>query len=344
MASVDGRVLVFAGAGASKAVSPDKFPTTQEFFEDLASPITSDPLFAFAMRYLSSIGSGDIIDIEQVLWSLQNLYQFYDNMSNSKTIAGYSFDQRLLENLFPNNNAGHLPSLSSQIKSQIGNLIGKINQIVYDLYSYEPTPEELEGNWIRLISELDGLGSKLDIFTTNYDVTVESALDTIFGEITARSWRGIRGKVRQTLDLTSWIEARPNPEGIFTKLHGSLDWKIQGDNIYVGDPVFTGDHSKQAIIYPGFKGESSAPFFQIFHEYLAQSLAESKIVIFIGFAFRDDHINRLIRENIRRECRIFVINPDKSIKLPFRHGKVKRVVSGFNVESIGETIVSALDK
>lgn len=340
MLDVDGRIMVFAGAGASKAICPDKFATTKEFFDDLLPPITGDQLFGFAINYLNSVTKTEVIDIEQVLWALQTLYVFYDNITNPKEISGFSFQQNLIEKLYRNHNVGHFLSVAPNIRASLADLIGRINQVVYDLYSYEPSERELHDNWIELISQLDGRGTRLDIFTTNYDVAIEAALNAIGGETTARKWRGIEGNVRQTIDLKNWIEASINHNGLLTKLHGSLDWKISGEKIYVGDPVFTGDHSKQAIIYPGFKGESSQSFFQVFHEYFAQSLSDSKVMIFVGFAFRDDHINRLIRENTRRETKIFVINPDTTIKFPSGRAKAKHIAMGFDLKSIGKVVES----
>lgn len=335
---IAGRVLVFAGAGASKAVRPDKFPTTAEFFSDLLPPITGDPMFQFALEYIRASSNEDTIDIENVLWALQTLKDFYDNVTEPKDIAGYALQNGLIERLFPGHNAGHLLRLAPAISEQIGRLIGRINQVVYDLYSYEPTQAELEENWIDLISSLEGVGTRLDIFTTNYDVAIEAALIVIQGEATARQWRGIRGSVRQTIDLAYWGNEAQIEYGLLTKLHGSLDWKLQGEHIHVGDAVFTGDHTKQAIIYPGFKGASSAPFFEAFHDYLSQSLAESSVLIFIGFAFRDEHINQLIRENVQANAKVFVINPDKRARFPTRRVRAKYLTSGFDARTVAEVV------
>ena len=44
-------ILVFAGAGASKAVGPENYPTTLEFFERLPEQIRKDPLFLHILSY-----------------------------------------------------------------------------------------------------------------------------------------------------------------------------------------------------------------------------------------------------------------------------------------------------
>jgi hypothetical protein len=311
------------------------FATTQEFFDDLLPPITTQPLFELAVEFLKRGGKLEKVDIEQVLWALQELHRFFDNLSGSKDIAGYAIQQGILEEVYgTHTNAGSLPQVSSDMTERIASLIGEINQKVYELYSYEPAEKELAENWLELIAFLDGRGSRLDIFTTNYDVVIEAALNLYEGEKSARHRRGIRGNVRQVLDLTSWSEGGKDSGGLLTKLHGSLDWKRSGDQLHVGDPVFTGDHEKQAIIYPGFKGLSNAPFFHVFHNYLAESISDAWLLVFIGFAFRDEHINSIIKENIKTSSEVIVLNPDKNVKFPSTKTKVTYINRGFSADSI----------
>ena len=47
-------ITIFAGAGASKAVDPDQYPTTIEFFQNLPSTITDDNLFKSIVGFLKS--------------------------------------------------------------------------------------------------------------------------------------------------------------------------------------------------------------------------------------------------------------------------------------------------
>ncbi|MCP5348021.1 MAG: hypothetical protein R3F41_10425 [Gammaproteobacteria bacterium] len=58
------RIVVFAGAGASKAVAPEKYPTTVEFFDDLPEEITSNKLFQQVVEFLKEDSGKGPIDIE----------------------------------------------------------------------------------------------------------------------------------------------------------------------------------------------------------------------------------------------------------------------------------------
>ena len=64
-------ILIFAGAGASKAVSPTTYPTTIEFFEKLPDNIKSNAIFKNLEGYLrQGTPQGAPIDIEEILWTI----------------------------------------------------------------------------------------------------------------------------------------------------------------------------------------------------------------------------------------------------------------------------------
>jgi hypothetical protein len=177
----------------------------------------------------------------------------------------------------------------------------------------------------------------VDVFTTNYDINIETAYDEVVAG-NADLYFGINGQRRKFLDMKLWQNTDSLDHGLVTKLHGSLDWKLDGNRICVGDAVFTGDHAKHAIIYPGFKGESEISFFRPFHDYLERSLANSDVLIFIGFAFRDEYINNSIRNNLSPSAEVIIINPDASVKFPHNRAKAKYIRSGFDRLSVGTVL------
>jgi hypothetical protein len=50
------------------------------------------------------------------------------------------------------------------------------------------------------------------------------------------------------------------------------------------------------ILYPGFKGMASHEPFSTFHTYFRNQIRVSTHILFIGFAFRDEHIETILRE------------------------------------------------
>lgn len=336
------RILVFAGAGASKAVDPTQFPTTVEFFERLPAEVIDDKYFQFVMRYLSSENGERLFDIEHVLWGLQEFYSIFADFQRRKGVLGFCLGQNVLSLANSQHGFGHLQNTAPTIAAGFKQVIEKINQQVYEFYAAEPSPAELNGNWIKLIEGLRGERERLDIFTTNYDSVIEAALVHLDGDGTGRLDCGISGTLRQRLNFDYWTDDAKPEDILLTKLHGSLDWKYTDKGVAVGDPVFTGDHQKQAIVYPGFKGTSDAIFFPLFHEYLRRAVSECDVVIFVGFAFRDDHINDIFRDALSSNTRIISINPDDKACLPIGRVDPLYVRDGFGPKTVKAVLEEAL--
>ena len=118
-----------------------------------------------------------------------------------------------------------------------------------------------------------------------------------------------------------------------TKLHGSVDWHQQNGTIHCGSPIFAG-HGKHAILYPGFKGEPKEPHFKLFHNHFKKVLSECHAAVFIGFDFRDEHINTLMADHLNPNAPIVLIDPgNPSADCPFR----KRILhhrGGFDTKAV----------
>lgn len=332
------RALIFAGAGASKAVSPERFPTTIEFFNQLPAEIKKNRLFVLVQDYLRKTDVKRIIDIEEVLWELQTLNRFAAEALLGDGIIGHSLSAGRLAGVTSTSgyNFGHLDKVLHLTLTQGTALVEDINATVYDFYQHEPDHTELLDNWLYLIRSMRSAQWDADIFTTNYDLVIEAAAD-FDGNLNYDRFLGLEGRIKKRLNLGRWTQAAQD-DVLLTKLHGSVDWQFGGEHIYVGAPVYSGDHKKQAIIYPGFKGESDSTFFRIMHEYLANRLEETDVAVFIGFAFRDEYINRLIAERMNPRARVVVINPDKRVRFPVARHKPLYVRGGFDQSSVDEAI------
>lgn len=330
-------IVIFAGAGASKAVNSDNFPTTIEFFSRLPDRINSNDLFKFVVSFLSQKSPDKQIDIEEILWELQSLRDFCSSYTKQDSIVGYSLaKERILKQVIKRQGQptfGHLSETLGITKTVCDSLISDINSVVYDLYSYEPEEAELKDNWIYLIDKLGKSKLNYDIFTTNYDVAIETSV-AIRGNPNLDNFSGITGRISKRLDLDRWKSSdRTSP--LLTKLHGSINWKFGQNSIQVGDLVYTGDHGKQAIIYPGFKGTSDSEFFSPLHEFLGTRFEEADAIIFVGFAFRDSYINEMISDRLSPGCSVYVINP-RSVRFPVRRAQAKPIKSGFDRASIDQ--------
>jgi hypothetical protein len=150
----------------------------------------------------------------------------------------------------------------------------------------------------------------LTVATLNYDLAVEGAAAVTEAGVTS----GIEGWI-QTGRWT-WPEG-----GIrLLKLHGSIDWVwahadrvegfLPGNTIEV--TTSPTDDARDPVIVFGQRGKLTAegPFLGLLAEFEAL-LAKTERLVVIGYSFRDDHVNGLIRrwtaEDITRT--ILVVDP-----------------------------------
>lgn len=312
-------LIVFAGAGASRGISSEKYPMAIDFKKRLPSEITSNHLYLQLLHHLSTQGQDEAgVDIEHVLWELGRLDDAIAEITAPERLASYLLTSNQINIIAQSQNHG--PNFHAQLlalKAASAKLQDDINERVYELYSQPPRATELERSWLPLLrSSRVASFDRVDIVTTNYDVVIESALISM-GD--ARVRMGLSQDLFPGVDLSAWRASDPSV-GLLTKLHGSVDWKLGNGGtksdpvIRRGHPEFDGDHKKRLILYPGFKGIPTREPFLAFHDYFRSRLRECSHVLFIGFAFRDQFINEIIVNNLQPACRIAVVNPAE--KLP----------------------------
>ncbi|KRN96071.1 hypothetical protein IV55_GL001754 [Furfurilactobacillus siliginis] len=150
----------------------------------------------------------------------------------------------------------------------------------------------------------------INIFTTNYDLFVENSLDRLNYAYTD----GFRQKLRPEFNITEYSR-RPvdvarrfrdhwspvTPFFKVYKLHGSLNWRRQGETI-----IRTSDWaSKDAIVIAPtsskYADSQGAPYSDLFRELSIELLRPNTTLIINGFGFGDDHINELLRQAVGRD-------------------------------------------
>ena len=281
-------ILVFVGAGGSAAVDPDQYPTTIEFFNRLPDAITNTPLFPKVRDFLQAQKKDKgTIDIEDVLEVLDELQADFKKITDPKTIAGWAMGghTQIIGSI-------ELSGVRALEKDHVTPLNNKVKEQVYKFYGTPPSPSKLSA-WIRLLKGLEETDSPLEIFTTNYDLVLEDAIE----EAKVKVECGLDRRQRRTrLDLAAWN----SHIGLLTKLHGSVDWQYDNGNIAISTPRFTEDHDNHCILYPGYKGAPTQGPFNVFHQHLRKVVREEyeplAAAIFIGFAFRDDYINSILAD------------------------------------------------
>lgn len=151
-----------------------------------------------------------------------------------------------------------------------------------------------------------GRRAPINIFTTNYDLYAEQALDSLRFPYN----NGFSGTYRRSFDPASYRYALvedlrlsrdawgrvPNYFNLY-KLHGSVSW-IRDETDDVREVDYTGIADDQTVmIYPTpLKDRSTlmTPYSDLFRSMENALLQNNSVLIVMGYSFGDEHINRLI--------------------------------------------------
>lgn len=141
----------------------------------------------------------------------------------------------------------------------------------------------------------------LEIFTVNYDLLIESALEDIGASYFDGFVGHLRGHFRPELVESIGPESPGLPPSFVRlwKLHGSVNWALEVSErgrgvIRLGAPAPDG---KVAAIYPSDEkyADSRRVPFVVLMDRFRRSLAEPEsLMVISGYSFGDEHINELI--------------------------------------------------
>lgn len=145
------------------------------------------------------------------------------------------------------------------------------------------------------------------IFTTNYDLFSETALDRI-GVPYCNGFQGtverrfnpstFRYALAEQLDISAkrWVSV----DGFLylCKLHGSVNWQEDGRGLFPIREFSAGAaKSHRVMIYPTPTKQNSsfgAPYSDLFRQFQTRVAREQSVLVTIGYGFGDEHINNLI--------------------------------------------------
>ncbi|MBQ9259761.1 MAG: SIR2 family protein [Neisseriaceae bacterium] len=162
--------------------------------------------------------------------------------------------------------------------------------------------------------------SPISVFTTNYDMFNEIALD----ELGFPYNNGFSGTYRRKFNPVSYhytyVENMNLQEDVWEpvtsffnliKLHGSISWVRHEDGIWEQD-FKTIKHDKTVMIYPTpLKDRSTlmTPYSDLFRAMENRIVQKNSTLIVLGYSFSDDHINRVILNGLSvPSFRLVVVN------------------------------------
>ena len=318
-------ILLFAGAGASAAIDANKYPTTIEFYKQLKEEIKSSMgsiLEGYFNQYISrKENNKKPMDIEEVLGAIKEFKYDLSPCIDNKRIS-YNFMQN--HSIMRNNNV--VPYIE-----QLSSLEESIQEEVHRAYYNFPNDSDI-AIWNYLINKIIEENKIIEIFTTNYDLILER----VANERKINTGISQDNLGRSLFDYSFKDVESKNYNGRLTKLHGSVNWKKEGNQISVISNDYLKD--RNAILYPGEKGIPSDIHFRNMHSHLYRVSGKAELAIFIGFSFRDDYINQILK-SIHYSIPKIIVNIDSEEDtfhddFPFTKDQCRHIESGFSKESV----------
>ena len=223
-----------------------------------------------------------------------------------------------------NNEGEGLIQKISQLKNELkAGLIKFANQILLSERAIvcsnlkEETKEVSEYlmNFLISFASRSATRERLNIFTTNYDRIIEYSAEMAGIRLIDRFLGTINPVFRSSrLD----VDMHYNPPGIrgeprylegvarFAKLHGSLDWIMQGDVVkrialpYGADSIKKYSNTDSTLmIYPNAAKDretSEYPYVELFRDLAAAVCRPNSTLVLYGYSLGDQHINLVIED------------------------------------------------
>lgn len=172
----------------------------------------------------------------------------------------------------------------------------------------DPTIVDLYQAFYRKLVYRDRTLPRPWIFTTNYDLLNETALDRLgmpycngFSGTIERRFNPTtyRYALAEQLDVTSRKWAAVDSFIYLCKLHGSINWIEEGGNLFPIREVPAGaaNEGSRVMIYPTpMKQNASfgAPYSDLFREFQGRIVRDQSVLFVLGYSFSDEHVNNLI--------------------------------------------------
>ncbi|MEK1773432.1 SIR2 family protein [Staphylococcus aureus] len=244
----------------------------------------------------------DMQDSEYKEEILNFLDCYYLNYSNIEELLNW-----IQNGLHYDNNNGDLKDVFTTLKSEFIKTIPKVGDKEYSTETYE-----IHKDFYRYVfDKRTEQKSKVSIFTTNYDLFNEYALEN--NNIIYST--GIQNTILKKFDInqfkyrvvddTNRYKEKWQPvskEANLYKIHGSINWKSNEEGEL--QQIDFNDEDDQVVIYPTMlkhKETAQAPYSELFREFSNCLQIKDTTLIIIGYGFPDEHINNIIAQNLKNQ-------------------------------------------
>ena len=212
---------------------------------------------------------------------------------------------------------------------------------------------------LQKLLEINGLKNQtLNIFTTNYDMMNETAMEAL----NIHYYSGFEGVVKRKINISYYnydfvdtffvnrakVSVTPNHMNLF-KLHGSLSWYMNKDNELVERNPFENKFIPE-IVYPSvdkFDNTNLIISYSALMREFSNRLCKNNTTLFVtGTSMGDEHINKIIENALTIETFhlvVFCATDDLILQLKEKYKVYKNVIivdEVYNFEQIGEFMQS----
>ena len=148
------------------------------------------------------------------------------------------------------------------------------------------------------------------VFTTNYDLFNETALDQLglpycngFSGTIQRRFNPAtyRYALAEQIDLTQRRWTTVDGFIYLCKLHGSVSWIEDNNGLYPIRELQVPSPDGQVMIYPTPAKQNSsfgAPYSDLFREFQSRIAREQSVLFTVGYSFGDEHVNNIIYQSL----------------------------------------------
>ncbi len=311
------KIGLFLGAGASVAFGK---PTTQQLRSQLvekykyddAAGTTPEQYFLFSI-----ISFPKFEDIEHVLQCIKEVDDFF---LNSQYGGKYLLEREYKLAFQDPRRPWEFKEFTNRTKA----IRKMMEDDVFENYSWNHSADLALGQICEhLLNAVRKYSKEVNIFSTNYDRAIEEYCSN-----QERRCRCIDGfKYDEYSGRRRWTGSFSYPtEGGITnvylyKLHGSLNWKMH--KIYGIEATSEerrssdSNYTENLLVYPTVSpkdGQEIEPYKTI-RDGFKKFMESADACIVIGFSFRDEHINTIFKDFLKRGKSIIAISPsaDKNV-------------------------------
>lgn len=276
---------------------PTMLPLAKEFYKDILSPADT--------KWLKDTLSLDITsekfkgNLEALLGSLHSIYFFYESTEKKESNEA----KKVQEIIIAARNFLIKKCLNEENrKNEIESGISKDAKLL-----------ELYQQFYRKLLYRNSNLPKPNIFTTNYDLYSETAMD----RLGIHYVNGFSGGIKKYFNPTIFNYALSEKMDLSTakssiidnliylyKIHGSINW-IQDDEDSklfkvreIQETTFEKLSTQDVVlIHPTplkYNATMGSPYSDLFREFQKKLMQNNNVLITLGYSFNDEHINNLI--------------------------------------------------